>query len=209
MCLYLLLYHFLDLKSWGIWEIKKELENIVLSAFVAAFCFVLGSLAVFKMPFGGSVSLAHTLPLIFLSLKKGYKVGAKSALIFCVLKLMFGFYVPPSQKITSYILVILFDYILPYFLVGISSLYSNIFKEERKNVVFAVMASEFLRFLFFTFSGLLIWNDYFEFGMNVLGLCVAYNLSYMMPNLVISLLMVALIYKNEKYVELVFGHTFL
>lgn len=175
---------------------------------MAAFCYVLSAFAIFKMPFGGSVTLAHTLPLLLLSFKSGYKNGGKAALVFVFMKFIFNFHAPPAQVITSYVAVIFLDYILPYFLIGISSLYLKIFKRELHNIVFSVIVTELIRFVFAVISGVLVWNDYFEYDIKFLFYCCLYNLTYMIPNLVISLIIARLIYKDFKRIKSDFSHTF-
>lgn len=160
------------------------------------------------MPFGGSITLAHTLPLILLSFFKGYKSGGKAALIFSFMKIIFSFHTPPVQNITSYILVILLDYFIPYFLVGIVSFYSRIFKNERYNIIFGIIISEFFRFIFSVISGFVIWSGYFNFKVQILSYSIIYNLSYMVPNLIISLVIFAMVYKPIKNIIKDFNHTF-
>ena len=160
------------------------------------------------MPFGGSITLAHTLPLILLSFFKGYKTGGKAALVFSFMKIIFNFHAPPVQNITSYILVILLDYFIPYLLIGISSCYSRIFRNEKYNMIFGIVASELFRFILAVISGFIIWNGYFSFGAEILGYSVIYNLSYMIPNLIISLIIFAMVYRPIKNIIADFNHTF-
>lgn len=160
------------------------------------------------MPFGGSVTLAHTLPLIFLSFFRGYKIGGKSALIFSFMKVIFSFHTPPSPNIISYILVIVLDYFIPYFIVGTTSCYSRIFKNEKYNIILGIIVSEFFRFILSVISGFIIWSGYFNFSSEILSYCVIYNLSYMIPNLIISLVVFAMVYKPIKNTITDFNHTF-
>ena len=198
---------FCFLKSGGI-TIKKEIKNIILCAFTADICFILSFITIFKMPFGGSVTLAHTLPLIFLSFFKGYKSGGKAALIFSFMKIIFSFHIPPSKNIYSYLLVILLDYFIPYFLIGIVSCYSRFFKTEKNNMLFGIIISESLRLVSSIISGFIIWNGYFNFSAEILCYSVIYNLSYMVPNLIISLVAFGMVYKPIKKTVEDFNHTF-
>lgn len=160
------------------------------------------------MPFGGSITLAHTLPLIFLSFFKGYKIGGKAALIFSFMKIIFSFHVPPTQNISSYILVIFLDYFIPYFLIGIVSCYSRLFKNEKYNMIFGIVVSEFFRFILAVISGFIIWTGYFNLEAQILSYSIIYNLSYMVPYLVIALVVFGMIYKPIKNTVEDFNHTF-
>lgn len=160
------------------------------------------------MPFGGSITLAHTLPLIFLSFFKGYKLGGESALIFSFMKIIFNFHTPPSGSLISYILVVLLDYVIPYFVIGIVSYYSRIFKYEKHNMIFGITISELFKFVFSVISGYIIWNGYFNCGAKILSYSVVYNLAYTIPNLIISLVIFRLTYRRIKNIVNSFNHTF-
>lgn len=160
------------------------------------------------MPFGGSVTLAHTLPLIFLSFLKGYKIGGNSALIFSFMKIIFTFHTPPSGNLSSYVLIIFLDYFIPYFLIGTVSCYSRFFKVEKYNMIFGIIVSEFFRFVFSVISGFAIWSGYFSFKKEILSYSAIYNLSYTIPNMIISLIVFVMIYKPFKKIISEFNHTF-
>ncbi len=160
------------------------------------------------MPFGGSVTLAHTLPLIFLSFFKGHKLGGESALIFSFMKIVFTFHTPPSGSLISYILVVLLDYVIPYFVIGIVSYYSRIFKYEKHNMIFGIIISELFKFIFSVISGYVIWNGYFNCSEKILSYSIIYNLTYAVPNLIISLIVFCTVYKPIKNIVNNFNHTF-
>ena len=74
--------------------------------------------------------------------------------------------------------------------------------------ILGITVSEFFRFVFSVISGFIIWNGYFNFGTEILSYSVIYNLSYMVPNLIISLVTFEMIYKPIKNIATDFNHTF-
>lgn len=188
-------------------EIKSEIKISVYSAFIVAICFVLDVFTVFKMPFGGSIKISPMLPLIFLSFKYGHRGGGKAGLIFGILKLIFNFHMPFSQSIVSYLAVIVLEYILPYYLAGISELYSKLFKKDMYNFISAIVISEFFKFILNTVSGVFVWNDYLPMGSYLVTYCVIYNAFHILPNMFIAVIIAVLYHKVLKNTN--FNHTFL
>lgn len=160
------------------------------------------------MPFGGSITLAHTLPLVFISFFKGYKLGGESALIFSFMKVIFTFHTPASSSLIAYILVLLLDYFIPYFVIGIVSCYSRIFENEKHNMIFGIIISELLRLVLSVISGYVIWSGYFNCGAKILNYSIIYNLTYTVPNLIISLVIFCMTYRPIKNIINNFNHTF-
>ncbi len=152
------------------------------------------------MPFGGSITLGAILPIIFISFKFGPLLGAQTAALCAMVKILISFYPPPSKTLLGYILLVMFDYILPYIAAGLSSLYSFWIKNREKAIVFATFFSYFFKFVFSVISGMVIWRDYSLYE-NWFLYSVIYNLSYFVPNLIISLLILKFCFKYKSLVN--------
>ena len=145
------------------------------------------------MPLGGSVTLAHTLPMIFLSFTRGYKTAYKASSIYSLTRI---FKISLAQSLKSYIFSVIFDYVLPYLLIGLSSLLFKIFHDAKKNFTLAVITTELLRLICYTISGIFILSDYMNANLrNLIIYSVTYNLTYIIPNLVVSVLFVPIYIK--------------
>lgn len=75
-------------------------------------------------------------------------------------------------------------------------------------MIFGIIASEFFRFVLSVISGFIIWNEYFNLNKEILVYSMIYNISYMIPNLIISLIVFGMIYKPIKNIISDFNHTF-
>ena len=133
---------------------------------------------------GGSVTLASGVPIIIASLLFGVNWGISASLVFAVIQMMTGFYPPPTQSFSDYVLVIFLDYILAFGVFGIASIF------RYKKIPFSIPLSGFivtvLRYVCHIFSGLLIWGVYAEEGQSVLVYSLVYNGTYMIPEIIIT-----------------------
>ena len=140
---------------------------------------------------GGSVTLASAVPIIMVSLIFGLKWGVSSSLVFAIIQMMTGFYPPPAQNFIDYLLVILIDYIIAFGVFGIACVF------RRKNIPFSIPFSGFMvtvmRYICHIISGLLIWGVYAGEGQSVLIYSLVYNGTYMIPEIIITTSVLALI----------------
>ena len=150
---------------------------------------------------GGSVTLASAVPVIVASLLFGWKWGILASLTYAVLQIITGFYPPPTKSILDFFLVVFLDYILAFGVFGIASLF------YKKGKGFTIPLSGFivltLRYVCHIISGVLIWGVYAEEGQTVLAYSVLYNGSYMIPEIIITTVVLAMLIKFIKKNEVV------
>ena len=144
---------------------------------------------------GGSVTLASMVPIIICSITLGTKWGLCASLAYSFIQMMFGFYPPPTQTFSSFVMVILLDYVLAFGVLGLAGIFYNMLKKSR----FAAPISGFivtsLRYICHIFSGILIWGVYAGEGQSVLSYSIIYNGSYMIPEIIITTVVLAFITK--------------
>ncbi len=144
---------------------------------------------------GGSITLASMVPVIAVGILYGTKWGLCSSVSFALIQMMFGFYPPPTQTFLNFVLVVLLDYIFAFGVLGLSGvLYSMLGKKSFSVPVCAFVVTT-LRYICHILSGLLIWGVYAEEGQSILAYSVIYNGSYMIPEIIISTVVTALIFK--------------
>ena len=145
---------------------------------------------------GGSVTLASSVPIIVASLLFGWKWGVLSSVTYAVIQMMTGFYPPPAKEVWDFFLVIVIDYILAFGVFGIASLF---FKKEKAYTIplagFIVMC---LRYSCHILSGILIWGVYAKEGQSVFAYSLIYNGSYMIPEIIITTVVLASLIKFIK-----------
>lgn len=151
-----------------------------------------------SLPWGGSVTLASAVPIIILSIKYGSKWGIFSAVIFSIIQMITGFYPPPTQTFFDFILVIFLDYIFAFGVYGLAGLFYNKFNKKIWSIPLAGGIVTILRYICHILSGILIWGVYADEGQTVLAYSIIYNGSYMIPEIIITTVVLGLVAKLIK-----------
>ncbi|MEG0941755.1 MAG: energy-coupled thiamine transporter ThiT [Oscillospiraceae bacterium] len=178
--------------------VKRMAESAMLIAIATVL-----SLFTFQGPWalGGGITVCSMLPLVMLAHRHGTKWGIVSALIFSVLQLFLGIsnvqYAPTFLSAAG---VVLLDYILAFTVLGFSACFNNVIKNRRTAIVVGIVVTFFGRFVCHFLSGVLIWEALMP---NALGWApfvwsLAYNGSYMLPEIVITSVVAFISYKPLK-----------
>ena len=144
---------------------------------------------------GGSVTLASMVPIIAAGIIFGTKWGLCCGVAYAVLQMMFGFYPPPTRTFTYFILVILLDYVLAFGVLGLSGFFYRISGKRFFSAALSAFAVTLLRYICHILSGILIWGVYAEEGQSVLIYSIIYNGSYMIPEIIISTFVTAILFR--------------
>lgn len=148
--------------------------------------------------YGGGVTFCAMLPLVIVSFVYGTKWGLFTAFVFSLLQMVLGFNnVLYGTGIGMMILIALLDYIVAYTVVGLA----GIFKGKLNNIVVEIILGTVialaLRLLCHFFSGWMIWDALWpnELGMTSAIYSLAYNSSYMVPEIIITAAVASLLEK--------------
>lgn len=142
-----------------------SVRNIVLIALFVAIAFVLNSIKLFTMPYGGSVSLCSMMPILLLAVLMGNRVGLIGGAALGLLSMINGVYIiHPIQ--------FLLDYLLPYMCLGFAGLGG--YQDKRKvfaAALFAVILSVSCNIL----SGGIYFGSYAPEGVSPWVYSIVYN----------------------------------
>lgn len=165
-------------------------EAAVMLALATALSFV----KIYQAPLGGAVTLASMLPIMYISFRYGVARGMFCAFVYSVIQLVQGFgnlaCFPTAWGVIG---CILFDYLLPFTLIGIAGVFYK--KDAKKGVrvataVAGVALACLLRFACHYLGGVILWyeitkaqnwNDYVHTVGKWLYSFV-YNISYLGPD---------------------------
>lgn len=187
---------------------KIRTKVLVECAIMIALATVLSLIKVYEFPFGGSVTVLSMLPIILISYRRGLGAGLSSAFVYSIIQLLLGFnnlsYATSGMGVVG---IILFDYILPFTVLGLAAIFYRDTQKGEK-ALFSIIAGTFmvltLRYLFHVVGGAIIWyglsKPYAEEGDWILTVgpwvySFGYNISYMGPELAITLAASPLIIK--------------
>lgn len=149
-----------------------------------ALAVILSFVVLWRMPQGGSVSLVMV-PLFIVSYRHGAAWGVMSGAVYSLLALMIdgAIYHPLS---------VLLDYILAFGAVGVA----GFFKTDLKGIIVGTVLGVLGRFIFSFLSGWLLFASYAPEGQNAFVYSLVYQASYLVPELVLNILVMVLLFKK-------------
>lgn len=161
---------------------KKKIQFMTECAVMVALAVLCSFIKVWEMPQGGSVALTMV-PLFVIALRRGAWAGIVTGGIYGVLSILIAgvIYHPMS---------ILLDYILAFALVGIA----GFFKKNVSGIIFGVTAGVAGRFASSFISGAVLFAEYAPDGQNPWVYSLIYQATYLIPELIISLAIMLVIY---------------
>lgn len=161
---------------------RKRLIILIEIALLSAIGFIFGKIefSAFWLQ-GGGISLVM-IPLALLSIRRGIAAGMIGGAIVGLLSMIFGGYI-------VYPLQAILDYPLAFGLLGLA----GIFAAKRSNAynMAGIALAGGLRLLSHTISGVLFFSEYAE-GQNVWLYSIGYNAAYIIPEIIIGCVAIAL-----------------
>lgn len=159
-----------DSKKWS----TRMLAN---AALCIALSFVLSYIRLYKLPQGGSITLASMLPLFLFAY--AYGVGPGLAIGFAYGLLQFvqgGWFVHPIQ--------FLLDYPLAFAMLGFAGIARKL--PDNWGMIPGILLGAFMRFLCAFLTGVFFWGDGAG-EQNVLVYSAVYNGTYLIPETIICM----------------------
>jgi thiamine transporter len=152
-------------------------------AIFTALATVLSTIVIYVMPQGGSITLASMVPIIWLAIRRGPKVGLTTAVIYgCIQFAMLPYAIDPIQ--------VLLDYMLAFGVLGVAGFFP-------KWPVVGTAVGVSLRFVMSFISGAVYWAPIYAPNVNPLIYSAVYNGSYMLPELVITVFAIFLLQTSK------------
>ena len=164
----------------------RELLALVECALMVALAVVLDLLPLPKWPNGGSLTVA-SVPLIFISYRRGVKWGLAASLTEAVIQLLTGWYAPPAGTALAVFGCVMLDYLLAFTVIGTAPLFARLFGRHRLAGYGAgAVIVNLLRYVCSFLSGVLLWGSYAPEGQSVWVYSLLYNGGYMIPNAIVA-----------------------
>jgi thiamine transporter len=163
-----------------IFPTKLLAEIIVLVALAGALSLI--SHSFFSLPQGGSINVGMV-PIFWLALRRGWKVGIFAGAVFGMVDLVIGpFVVNPLQFIL--------DYPLAFAALGLAGFF-------RDYPVVGVVVGGAGRFLSHFVSGVVYFADYAPPGMSPVVYSALYNGTYLVPSIIICAVVIGIMQKSK------------
>lgn len=165
--------------------------TLVEGAVMVALATVLSFIRVYKLPWGGSITLLSMLPIAVFSIKYGVKKGLGVAFVFSLVQLiqgatdgLFSWGLTPVMLIAC----IFLDYVGAFTVLGFAGMFRN---KGAAGWLAGTIIAVFLRFVCHFLSGVIIWKSFgqlwdgFSTDNSVLY-SFLYNGSYMLPEMIFT-----------------------
>ena len=157
------------------------LRKLAYSAICVALSVVLSKISLFEMPQGGTVTACSMLFISLVGYWYGVRAGITAGLAHGLLHLFFGAHiVHPAQ----YVL----DYLLAFGALGLS----GFFRGKSKGLYYGYIVGLAGKFLFAFISGVIFFAEYAPIGQHVWIYSALYQLSYIIPEMIITLIVISL-----------------
>lgn len=171
----------------------NKTKILVEGAAMVALATVLSYIRVFKLPWGGSITLLSMLPIALYSIRRGLKPGFAASFAFALLQFgqgildgIFGW----GLTLGMLLACIFLDYIGAFTVLGIAGIFR---KKGLPGYIAGISIAIALRFLFHFASGVIIWGSFGElwstfYTENTVLYSFVYNGCYMLPELIFTVI---------------------
>ena len=179
----------------------KKLTTSAILVALSVVLAVLSNVLPFQFLQGGSVTFASMVPIILISLIIDVKWGLLSGVVYGCIQMLMGFYPAPTPTFINMALVVLLDYIFAFGVLGLAGIVYKACGKKTWSVALSGFVVTLLRYICHIISGILIWGVYKEAGQTVLAYSLTYNGGYMIPEIIITTVVLALLtplLKNNK-----------
>ena len=179
---------------------NSNVRKLAVSAMMLALGFALSYAQIYKLPWGGAVTLLSALPICFVSIKYGLGWGLGTAFCFSWLQIVQSGFEVFSWGLTPGMLVasLLLDYIVAFTVLGFAGILR---RKGKAGPVIGVALACVLRFLSHFAAGYFLWANYEEFvafGQSFVNrpalYSVLYNGAYMLPETILTVVGAALLF---------------
>ena len=180
-------------------------KKLTTSAILVAVSFVLVLISkLLPAPWtqGGYITLASMVPIILVSIIIDTKWGLLAGFVFSLIQMLTDFYLPPVTTFITFCGVILLDYVFAFTVLGLAGVFYKLMNFKTWAIPVSGTIVTTLRYLLHILSGLLIWGAFADTDCLPLY-ALLYNGSYMIPEIIITTVVLALMAPKlkEKYLK--------
>lgn len=161
---------------------KKSVQIITEGAMMVALAQILGYLKLFRLPWGGSITLIM-FPILLFAVRRGVTAGLMAGLALGTLQFVFdGGFILGWQSILG-------DYVLAYGALGMA----GVFKGKKNDIYAGVLLGSAARLAVVWITGATLWGEYMPdvfLGMKMVSpwiYSLLYNALYIVPSGILAL----------------------
>lgn len=165
---------------------NNKTKMLVEAGVMIALAYVLSNVIVLQMPNGGKITAGSMIPILIFAFRWGGVQGMFVGSVYGVIQFLLG------PKWSFHIASIAFDYVVAFGALGLAGFFKD--GGAVKGVI-GVAVGIGGRFICHVLSGVIVWASYAPEGMNPWIYSITYNGSYLLPELVVSAIVFAMLYQ--------------
>jgi thiamine transporter len=178
-------------KTNSTFQTKILAEIIVFSALSA----VLYTIRPFTLPYGGSITLGSMVPTMWISLRRGIRVGVIVGAVFGVLALFIDVLLLGASAVIATPVQAVFEYPVAFGLIGLTGMF-YFYKKTVRLAMAGAAVSTFLRFLVHYFAGVFVWYYFYTFPYGRYIYPAVYNGSFLGAEFIISAVLLTILVRR-------------
>lgn len=161
------------------YKAKTRVKQLAFSAMAVTLAVVTSMFPLFKFPFGGSITLFSMFFICYIGYLYGTKAGILTGISYGFIQLLLEPYViHPVQ--------LFLDYPIAFGCLGLAGVFAN----KRYGILKGYMLGVFGRYICSVLSGCIFFSSYAPEGMNPVLYSLGYNVGYMGPEVVITVILI-------------------
>ncbi len=164
---------------------NSPLRKLVECAILIAMAVILNFLKINSFwALGGSITVVSMLPILLAGYRHGIKWGLLTGVSYAVLQILLDIAQISGWGLTPAIFIgtLLLDYLLAYG--GLS--FAGLFHGKKNGLWISAIVCLTWRYLMHVLSGIILFAEYDQIGFTPLTWSLAYNGSYMLPELILT-----------------------
>lgn len=188
---------------------NNKLVALVEGALMVALATILSFIQVFKLPWGGAITLLSMLPIVIFSIRRGVKMGLIASFAYSLIQFLqgiigdglFGWGLTPVALIAC----IFLDYIIAFTVLGLAGIFGN---KNLASMIGGTVLAICLRYVSHVISGAAVFHSagkiWEAFSTDNEWLySLIYNGCYMLPELVFTVIAAVILFKLPQTKKLV------
>jgi thiamine transporter len=166
-------------------ETKATRTTILIAEIVTfvALATVLSFIVIYTLPQGGSITAGSMVPIIWLALRRGPKIGLATGVLYGVIQFaVLPYAIDPNQ--------VALDYLLAFGVLGLAGFF-------QKQPLLGAAVGITGRFVMHFIAGVVYWAPLYAPDLNPFVYSAVYNGSYLVPELIVSGFIIYLLQKSK------------
>ena len=168
----------------------KILAEIIVFAALSAALYIIRP---FSLPYGGSITLGSMVPVMWLSLRRGIRIGFIAGAIFGLLALFIDVMLLPYSPITNPVQIVL-EYPIAFGTLGLAGIFH---KNSTAPAIVGVGISMLVKFFLHFIAGIVFWVWTVPEGWNPVAWSAVYNGSFLLVEFIVSAILMYMLVKKR------------